>query len=175
MERSEQNSTESGIRFLDPKTVQFARTEGGYLSFSCGDLSAERVRLCRTLPYGDPDRFISVCTPEDGQELGMLRDLNELPREQQTPVREELERLYYIPEILRIFSAKMRMGFMEFDVETAAGRKCFRMRDPSRNIRFLTPGDHRVQLTDTEGNRYLIPDPNRLDRKSRRAIELYLV
>lgn len=164
------------LNILDPRTVTFAPSPGGYLSMTCGEETYDRVRLCRALPYYAPDKYICVCHPEEGTEYGMIADLAELPEEQRALVAAELEKIYYIPTVIAIRSAKMKMGFMEFEVVTEAGPKFFRMRDPNKNIRFLTPAtDRRVQLTDCDGNRYLIPDTLKLDKKSLSKIDTYLV
>ena len=106
----------------------------------------------------------------------MIGDLSLLPEEQRRLVEEELDKLYYVPTVTAIRSAKMKMGLMELRVTTDAGEKTFRVPDPNKNIRYLTPDlDRRVQLTDCDGNRYLIPDTEALDRKSLARIETYLV
>jgi hypothetical protein len=107
---------------LDPKTVRFAVTEGGYLSMTEGETTQERVRLRRALPYREPERYICVCDPEDA-ELGMIESVGELPEDQRQIVLSELKKLYYTPLVKKILSAKMRMGFMEFDVDTSSGRR----------------------------------------------------
>ncbi len=167
---------QQSLEFLDPKSVRFFPSPGGYLSMTLEEKTYDRVRLCRALPYYAPDRYISVCHPEEGTEYGMIADLNALPPEQKEAVEAELDKLYYIPVITSIRSAKMKMGFMEFEVVTKDGPLFFRMRDPNRNIRYITPTlDRRVQLTDCDGNRYLIPDTETLDKKSLSKIDTYLV
>ncbi len=176
MEQNKENTIYGQLNLLDPNTVRFTSTPGGYLSMTTEETTYERVRLCRALPYYEPNCYISVCNPEDGTEYGMIRDLNALSEEQRRLVEKELDTLYYTPAVHSIRSVKMKMGFMEFEVVTDAGPKSFRMRDPSRNIRWLTPAlDRRVQLTDCDGNRYLIKDTEQLDRKSLSKIDTYLV
>ncbi len=164
------------LHLIDPAAVTFTPTPGGYLSMTLEGKTYDRVRLCRALPYYAPSRYISVCHPEDGTEYGMIADLQQLPEEQRAAVEGELEKLYYIPTVTAIKSAKMKMGFMEFEIMTEQGPVFFRMRDPNRNIRYITPSlDRRVQLTDCDGNRYLIPDTEKLDKKSLSKIDTYLV
>ncbi len=164
------------LHWIDPTAVTFAQTPGGYLSMTLEGKTYDRVRLCRALPYYAPDRYIAVCHPEEGTEYGMIADLKALPEDQRAPVLAELEKIYYIPTVLAIKSAKMKMGFMEFEILTEDGPVFFRMRDPNRNIRYITPAlDRRVQLTDCDGNRYLIPDTEKMDKKSLSKIDTYLV
>lgn len=171
-----EETTLTDLRPLDPQEAVFKRTEGGYLSLTENGTEYQKVRLRRALPYYEPEKYVCVCDPNDDREIGMIEDLNVFPAEQQALLREELALLYYTPVIRSIRSAKSGMGFMNFDVDTDAGRRTFRMRDPSRNIRYLTPDrDRRVLLTDTEGNRYMIEDAAALDRKSRRKIDTYLL
>lgn len=176
MEQHKEETLQGQLHLLDPATVTFTPTPGGYLSMTDGENTYSRVKLCRALPYYEPEKYICVCNPEDGTEYGMIADLAPLPEEQKALIRQELSRLYFMPTVTAIRSAKMKMGFMEFEVDTDLGPRSFRMRDPSRNIRWLTPAlDRRVQLTDCDGNRYLIPDAMALDKKSRNKIDTYLV
>lgn len=176
MEENKDFAAEGRLKLLDPQTVTFEFTAGGYLAATVEGTRYERVRLCRALPYGKPNRYICLCDPEEGTEYGMISDLSSFSSEQRALVERELETLYYMPQVLSIRSARMKMGYMEFQIVTELGPKFFRMRDPSRNIRWLSHGtDGRVQLIDCDGNRYLIPDVSALDRKSLSMIDTYLV
>ena len=160
----------------DPATMTFGTSAGGYLSLKIGEEFYPRVIPVRALPFFETERYICVTEPESGEELTMITDLADLPEEQRECVRKELELRYQTPIVKSILRAKNAMGFMNMEVVTDMGKVSFRMRDLSRNLRYLTPDyDRRVLLTDTEGNRYLIPDVALLDRKSRKKIDTYLI
>lgn len=163
-------------RNYDAQTMKFRAEPGGYLSLTVGDTVYHRVTPVRALPFYETEKYICVTEPESGEELVMIRDLNELPEDQQKLIRDELELRYAVPIVKTILKAKNAMGFMNMEVITDRGNAAFRMRDLTKNLRYLTPElDRRVLLTDTEGNRYLIPDADALDRKSRKKIETYLI
>lgn len=165
----------SSLKLLSPANAAFSLDEEGYLTLKAEGESTPYVRLKRALPYRMPGKYICVCDRED-KELGIITDLSEWPKDQQAMLNRELDRLYYVPRIEKIISAKNRMGYLYFEAVADGVQKSFAVRDPSRNIRFIAPDlSPTVQLTDTEGNRYRIDDPEQLDRKSRRTVETYLI
>lgn len=130
-----------------------------------------RVFLHRAFPFECPFEYISVLNGENS-EIGFIRSLDELREEDVPLVRDELERKYYTPTVLKILSMNERFGFSYWTVETEAGERSFTMQDTYRNIHRVN-GTH-IILNDVDGNRYDIPDVEALDHKSYRKIELYL-
>ena len=173
----EQNSIVnlSQINILPPETTEFSPSDGGYLNMVANGKEYKKVKLCRALPHKNPDEYISVSDRETG-EIGMIRRVSEFPEEQRNLINTELDKLYYRPSVSRILSSRDKMGFLYMEVETTSGIKEFALRDPTRNIRYVDPAQSTaVQITDVDGNRYLIEDFNRLDPKSAKKIEAYLV
>ncbi len=165
----------SKLNLLSPETTVFSPSDGGYLNMVAEGVEYGKIKLCRALPHKRPDEYISVSDREKG-EIGIIRRVSEFPIEQQALIREELDKLYYRPVIKKILSAKDKMGFIYMEVETTSGLKEFALRDPTRNIRYLDPSQSAaVQITDVDGNRYLIEDFNLIDSKSARKIDAYLV
>ena len=165
----------SQLTFLYPDKAKFSIDQDGYLALTVDETTTSCVRLKRALPYRLPGKYICVCDRED-KELGILFDLDQWPTDQRAMLDKELDRLYYVPKLQKILSAKDRMGYLYFEAIADGVQKSFAVRDPSRNIRFIAPGQETtVQITDTEGNRYRIDDPARLDGKSRKAVETYLI
>jgi hypothetical protein len=73
-------------------------------------------------------------------------------------------------------SAKDRMGYMYFEVETTVGKRDFAVRDASRNIKFIDPDRKTsVQIRDVDGNRYIVEDFMALDASSAKKIEAFLI
>ncbi len=168
-------STDSQLISIRPNTARFSAGPGGYLNLTTKSDEYTCIRLKRALPYKYPEKYICVCDRED-KEIGILSDLAEWTGPQRELLEAELKRLYYIPNIEKILSAKDRMGYLYFEVLADGNRKSFAVRDPSRSIRFIAPGQSSaVQITDTEGNRYRIANPAELDGKSRRTVETYLI
>jgi len=130
-----------------------------------------RVFFHRCFPFETPDEYISVLNG-DGREYAMIRDLNQLPEESQTIIRNELNRKYLCPVIEKITSMKEKLDYSFWEVITDKGEMSFSMRDTYRSIARV--GGGMLILTDVDGNRFRINDVSKLDRKSYKKLELYL-
>jgi hypothetical protein len=130
-----------------------------------------RAFLCRQFPFELEWEFISVMN-EDKEEVGIIRSLSLFEGEMGEMLTEELKRRYYAPVIDRIYSIKERYGFSYWKVHTADGNVSFTLHDTYRSI--IHASDDRVLLLDVDGNRFVIPSVEQLDRKSYKKIELYL-
>jgi len=131
----------------------------------------DRVFLHRAFPFDHPEAFISV-QDADKNELGMISELSVFPEETAALLRGELARKYYAPVLRSIISLRDRYGYAYCTARTDTGEISFTLRDASRSI--LKVDEHRVVITDIDGNRYDIPDIEALDRGSYKKIELYL-
>lgn len=156
------------IRYLDPSECAFERTPGGLLALEVDGERYPRVALHRAFPFTLGDRYISVRDP-DGKEIGIIEDLEAFPPETADAVREELDRRYFTPEIIRIKSMKEEFGYSYWDVVTDRGERRFTVRDLQRNLLLLS--ERRLLLIDVDGNRFAIPDYTALDAAGRRIIE----
>jgi len=137
----------------------------------------ERIVPVRCFPITSPNEFISIREPDTaqqtrGNEIGIIRYITDITEEDQTLINQELETRYFLPEILKVRSVKEKFGFYYWDSETTAGDIVFVVNNPFSNIRSLEDGS--IYITDTEGNRFMIPDPKKLDTASYRKIEIYL-
>jgi len=126
------------------------------------------VSIFRLFPLSDPEAWLSV-VDKDNKELGIIRELHGWPHEPLALIREELNRRYLVPQILRVISCRDQFDFHMLEVETDRGPLRFNVRRQQENIQRPLP--HRVMLIDTEGNRYDIADINQLDEESRRLLE----
>lgn len=136
-----------------------------------GELEAEKnretigkVRLVLTFPVTKPEGYISVRSALD-QEVHFILSLDELDKKSQSAAREELQRSYLIPEILKIMGIKRRGRNWLWEVETTYGRISFRIDQPQESIDFLSENDYTIK--DTEGRRYVLRDITRLDKQSK--------
>lgn len=130
-----------------------------------------RAFLNRAFPRELLWEFISVLD-EDRQEIGIIRNVEQLGEENRRLVVTELQRRYYSPIILKIHSMKERYGFSYWKVETADGSVQFTLHDTYRSI--VQTGKNRIQFMDVNGNRFEILDVTALDKKSYKKIEFYL-
>lgn len=166
---------------LTPENARFFRSEGGLISLTLTvdgkNETFERVVVIRSFPITNPNEYISVKEPDTrqkgrGEEIGLIVNLNDFDSETVALLNEELGRRYFTPVITKIHSMKEKYGYTYCDADTSAGRANFVLNNPSNNIRTLEDG--RVLITDTDGNRYTLPDPKKLDKASYRKIEIYL-
>lgn len=162
------------LSYLDQTNTQFYR-RGDFLavkitrdgeSIDCG-----RVILHRLFPFSELYTNISVQNP-DGEEVGLIADVDAFPPEEAEMLRDEIDERYFVPTILTIDDLKERFGISTWKVHTDVGEITFSVRDTYRSMTFS--GDGRIFILDADGNRYVIPDVNKLDSKSYRKIELYI-
>lgn len=164
-------NTISDIGILDLSKLEFFRSKNGFLGLKYNGTDYKRIILSRTMPYTDPESYICVADT-DMKEIGILDNVSSLTKDQAAMVRDELEKRYFNPIITEVESAKMKMGYVYFDVVLTTGKKVFTVKDFSRNIRQLD--SNRLVITDVDGNRYLIENYEALDTKSKKRLEPYL-
>lgn len=166
---------------LTPENVHFTRSQGGMISLEMdgpeGHETFERVIVLRSFPVTAPDEFLSVREPNTkkkgrGAELGMIRRLSDFDEETRALINEEMALRYFTPEIKKILSVKEKFGYSYWEAETTAGKVSFILNNPFGSIRVLE--DKRVYISDMDGNSFVIPNPEALDRASYRRIEIYM-
>lgn len=165
----ELNTTSVG--FLDPQKCSFYINPKGFTALRIEDKDYRRVRLLRTLPLQRPFEYISV-SDMDKKEIGIIRNVADFSPEQREIIEKDLAARYYSPNITEIYSVKEKMGSFYFDVLIDGFKKTFAVKDISRNIKVLDSGA--VMLTDADGNRFIIPDIDKLKSKTRRQLEPFL-
>jgi len=131
----------------------------------------DRVYLHRAFPFDNPFSYISVLD-KDSKEIGFIKELTDFNEEGQKLIVDELHRKYYAPIIKSILSVNERYGYSYWKVTTDAGTLTFTLQDTYRSI--LKVDNNRVYIVDMDGNRYEIPELEKLDFKSYKKIELYL-
>jgi ATP-binding cassette subfamily B protein len=147
------------IRWLEPGRHRFRIGDHDRI-----ELLEEQSRLAagifivRTFPATHPEGYLSVRGwSESGEEieLGMLRSLADWPEASQEVVRTGLKRRSLVRTIHAVHDVKLAHGYLDFDVETDAGRQKFTARwTSSQAIDFGADGK---MLIDTEENRYVVP------------------
>jgi len=167
---------------LTPENAWFSSSVGGLISLKIINAEGEeeffeRIILRRSFPVTAPDEFLSVREPDSkkkgrGAEIGMIRNIHIFDKETVDLLNAELDLRYFTPEILKITSAKEKFGYNYWEAETTAGSVSMVLNNPYGNIRVLE--DKRIFISDMDGNCFIIPDPEKLDRQSYRYIEIYL-
>lgn len=131
----------------------------------------DRIFLHRAFPFDLPYSYISVLDI-DSAEIGLIADIDEMGEENAKLLRAELDRKYYTPVIKQILSSKDKFGYSYWKILTEEGELEITLRDTFQSL--LKVGGTRIFVNDIDGNRYEIPDIEKLDRKSYRRIELFL-
>ena len=174
--RNQQNN------FLDSGEVVFYHSESGRLGMKIKsaralpgrpvrrgkELICEEVQPVFLFPFTHPIEFISL-RDEKGKEIGIIKNLNDLPGEAKNLLKEELTRRYLIPVIKNIIQIDEEFGNYRWEVITDRGKKTFYVKGRSENLAFIN--DWRIVLTDIEKCRYEIRDWRRFPRRSRVELE----
>ncbi len=128
-----------------------------------GNRSYPNVKVVRAAPLTQPDAYISFLDGDD-EEICMLEDLTQLDAASRAIVDDELSRRYLTSIVLNINSARNEFGTSYWEVETDRGRREFVVQNVAENARWF--GGKRLLITDVDGNRFEIPNLDRLDRAS---------
>ncbi|MFC1716500.1 DUF1854 domain-containing protein [Candidatus Poribacteria bacterium] len=150
------------LRFLEPEEVEFFRVADALRVTIVGDRSCLRVVPMYSFPLSMRDQYISLRDME-GDELGMIRNLDELDRDARKLLNAELRRRYFTPVIREIKSISDKFGIVEWEVETDRGPKKFLTRSLHDSLKEAGAG---FIITDMENNRYEIRDSSHLDAHS---------
>ena len=128
-----------------------------------GDRSYLKVKVVRAAPLSYPDRFISILDAKD-EEICMVGDLGDLDKGTRAIIGEELERRYLTSAIEQIDSLRSEFGTSYWEVKTNRGQREFVVQNVAENVQWL--GARRLLIVDVDGNRFEIPDLERLDKLS---------
>ncbi|MCL2198221.1 MAG: DUF1854 domain-containing protein [Defluviitaleaceae bacterium] len=168
------NTMDLGI--LEIKEAEFYNGSGGFAGLKYKGEDHAHVILRRIMPLQHPFEYISVAD-HDNKEIGILKNVDDLPASQKEIVKNELDNRYYSPEVLDVVSVQDKLGYvyMELRLKNKKGveyKKSCAIKDVSRNIRMLS--DTSVIIFDVDGNRYIVEDVKRLSRQSLRKLDAYL-
>ena len=127
------------------------------------------VFAVRCLPVHYPKKYISLRYLDSEKhevEVGLIRDLADWPAASQKLIAESLLKRYFLHTITHINNVEVFNGYLNFDVDTDLGPIQFMMRwqgDKAHNY-----GHGGKMLIDSDENRYLVPDVNKLTEPERR-------
>ena len=165
------------LNYINTQDVEFYISEGKLLCMRLKGTDIGRVSVKRMFPFQFPNEYISI-SPENHSrndseaEIGIIRNLNDLQNSQKDILEKELDKRYFIPNILEIKKIKEEFGSMSFEVVTEAGNHVFTITDMGSNIKALESG--KVMLTDVFGNRFCIPDVKGLNDKTLKILEIWI-
>jgi hypothetical protein len=163
------------MRILDPATTTFSVDEQGYLTVRCreGEQYAN-VECVALFPQSLPERYVSVLKKNEKEydEIGVIKDLSELPAEQQDLVRSGVDYRYFIPEIREIKKVSSKQGLDEWEVVTDRGEKSFLVRDRRESLSISDHGT--IFVTDVDKCRYRVARMELLSGKARAELERML-
>jgi catechol 2,3-dioxygenase-like lactoylglutathione lyase family enzyme len=124
----------------------------------------------RAFPMSDPEHFVALLDG-DGNEVELIQDLALLPSRPRELLLGELEKSYFLPELVRVLEITDDFGIQRWEVETDRGPRVFEVRG-REDLRWVHPGH--LLVRDVDGNRYEVKRFEDLDSTSRLKIEGYL-
>ena len=117
----------------------------------------------RLFPVSGLTRYITLLD-ENGVEVAVIRNVDDLMDESREVIKECLEEYYLIPKIIHLLQTSEKYGILKWKVETDRGIKEFDIKNRHHDIKTFYDG--RVLVRDSDDNRYEIPDYTKLDKKS---------
>lgn len=165
------------LNFINADDIFFHMSDGGLLLLSYKGEEIGRVAVVRMFPFQYEEEYIALryenySRHDKENEIGILRSLSQLSKPQAQLVREELQKRYFIPDILSVYDVKEEFGHTTWQTDTTAGKREFTVTDMGTNVRNL--GNNRIMLTDVYGNRYYIPDITKTDDKAQKILEIWI-
>ncbi|MCQ2456585.1 MAG: DUF1854 domain-containing protein, partial [Clostridia bacterium] len=122
-------------------------------------------------PFDNPYSLISVLDP-DSVEIGIIEDVGVFGDEAGI-IKDEINRKYYICELKSVKSIKERWGSSTWKATDATGDITFTVKATYNNVHKCRDG--KILVIDSDENRYVLDPVEKLDRTTRRLIELYLI
>lgn len=159
------------VQFLDAVNLKIARNSFEELTVELPDGTTHtNVEAVRSFPLTDSNKYITLLDSE-GKEIGIVRDIKQLPRESAETLLSELQKRYFMPKITKIYELDGEFGVTRWVVETNRGPVTFSMRT-RYDVVSLENG--RVLIKDADGNRYEIENYHGLDPESIVLLETQL-
>ena len=137
------------MRFLTSENAVFTRTEGGFLALKTEDKEYDRVGVYLTFPLTNPEEFISIReTDEKAKEIGVIRNLKDMKKEEQEMICEQVRLRYFMPVIRKVMDVKDEYGYAYWHVLTDFGVCRFTTHMGGDAV--INIGGARYQITDME-------------------------
>ena len=124
----------------------------------------EKLEPRRLFPVSRAEVYITLLN-EDDVEIALIRSFDEMDKDSAAVVKTSLDDYYLVPHITRIISTEEKYGTLRWVVETDRGVKNFDIRNRNHDVKVYPDG--RVRVRDSDDNRYVIDDYNKLDSHSK--------
>ncbi len=165
------------LEYLNPGDISFSLNEAGLITASLKGEDLGRVAVLRMFPFEYEEEYLCIRKEnyerrDKEYEIGIIRTLSVFNQEQQKIIRSELEKRYFVPDILKVLEVKEEFGHTMWKTETTAGEREFTVTDMSSNV--INLGKNRVMIIDVYGNRYYIPDITKTDDKALKILEIWI-
>lgn len=165
------------LNYINPSEASFYSSEHGLLMLSLRGENMGRVTVLRMFPFRFEKEYLCVrcetySRSDKENEIGIIRSLADFPESQAQLIQKELDKRYFVPEIIRVIDVKEEYGHTIWKTQTTAGEREFTVNDMASNVRNM--GNNRIMLTDVNANRYYIPDITKADDKTMRIIEIWI-
>ncbi len=154
------------LNILDPNQVNIAFDEKeGSLKLNVDGKILSGLTPAKPFPITNPEYIIF--RDSYGVDICIIRNFNELDDESRRSLQALLDKMYFIPRVLKIEKIDTSGDEFEWDIVTDKGPRTFR----TRGRMSVIPVGNRVIITDINDNVYEIEDVFKLDAKSRGEIE----
>lgn len=160
------------VRYITPENAEFSDGGGSLMLLDKETGEKKRVVLHLLFPYNTKTQLVSVLNA-DKEEIGLIRDINVFDGGSLEAITKEIGRRHFVRVIKKILTLKDKNGITTWKVITDDGLEAeFALKDTYASMFHVS--ETRLLITDIDGNRFEIEDAEKLDRASRRKIELYL-
>ena len=154
----------------DPRGCRLTLESGRLLARIEGRDAPVPVRIVYARPLSA--RTEVVLLDDESHEVAAFSGLHELDEASRAAAQRALDERYLMPRITRVVATELRFGTRYLEVETDRGATTFAVREPGKNITWLS--DDHVVLRDTMGGRFEVPSVAALDPASRRRLRAML-
>jgi len=145
------------------------RDQFGKLILRCGDQTHAGVVPVRAFPLQTPEENIAL-VDSDGHEVAWINQLADLSEPLCRLILEELAGREFVPEIQRIIDVSSFSTPCTWQVQTDRGETSFVLR-VEEDIRRIGTS---LLVTDNHGIPFLIRQPAKLDKHSRKILDRFL-
>lgn len=165
------------VRYLTRDDIKFYETKGELLGAELDGRDIGRVDVLRLFPLHMKDKFLSVRRqPETNRdrntEVGIIEDIEPFSDGQKKMLEKDLDKRYFMPEILKVTNVKEEFGHTYWESVTSAGERRFTTFDLSSSL--IKTGENSVILIDVDGSRYHIEDVREMGDKARRILDIWM-
>lgn len=154
--------------FIDPNAVKFTVRDKIFVDAEL--YTGEKFTMLephRLFPISGLMKYISLLD-EEGNEVFIIRDIEQLMPESKEVILKCLEERYMIPKITKLIKRTEKFLIWMWTVETDRGEYTFEIINSYQSIKILYDG--RILIKDGNDNLYEIPDLYALDSRSIKLI-----